>query len=346
MKELKILYTPQHIQRRPPVNLAPGDEVYFGGEGFRYQYPRSALVALGKCQVSAEGIILKHFLPLKRFIVCYDIDFKHYYLRYIIHLLRRYRRRVLPVGEKYLVIFDNYSGPKGFFHWICDGLTRLVELNEELSEYTVLIPAYFQQEALYRDTLRLFNIGKTEVIAERSYVQAAKVYAIDFITPSGHFNPLNFRKLQQLVWNKYHLPAGAATEKIYISRAKASRRFVENEAEVVALMVSFGFRIVYLEDYTFEEQVRLAASAKYLVSIHGAALTHVFFMQPGSHVLEFKRQDDAGNYVYFSLADVAGVNYYYQFCKVTERSHHANNFDLWVDPATLRNTMQLMLSNP
>ena len=344
MKVIRQLYSSQRMRRKAPLNLKKGDEAYFGGKSFEYTLPESSFIYVGKAMVTSQGIIMRHLLPLKRFIVCYGIDFKKYYFRYIGHVLLNYKKQRLHDDKKYVIIFDNYSGPKGFYHWICDGLTRLVEIKDELKAYTVLLPAYFKHERLYSDTLKLFDIAHEYVIDEKTCVMVNHLYAADFIAPTGNFNKQNFHKLQRLVWNTYKLPEGEASEKIYISRGKASRRFVINENEVCDLLKQYNFRIVYLEDHPFEEQVRLVTRAKYLVSIHGAALTHVFFMQPGSHVLEFKRMNDASNYVYFSLADVAGVHYYYQFCEVTEKSRHANNFDLAVDISDLQTNIELMLS--
>ena len=42
--------------------------------------------------------------------------------------------------------------------------------------------------------------------------------------------------------------------------------------------------IEVLEAYPFEEQVRAVSAARYLVSGHGAGLTNMLFMRPGSHV--------------------------------------------------------------
>ncbi len=344
MKLIKQLYSSQTIKRKAPVNLKQGDSNFFGGEPFEYTLPASSFNYIGKASVTSQGIIMKHFLPLKRFIVCYDIDFKHYFFRYILHVLSKYKRHKPGGKQKYLIIFDNYSGPKGFYHWISDGLTRLVEMNEQLNEFVVLIPEYFKHEQLYMDTLALFNIKQIYYIPEKTYVKIDHLYVMDFIAPTGNFNPHNFLKLQKLVWDAYNLKKSEANEYIYISREKASRRFVLNEPEVIWLLQSYDFKIVCLEDYKFEEQVKLIFKTKYLVSIHGAALTHISFMQKGSKVLEFKRLNDSSNFVYFSLADVAGVDYYYQFCDVKEKSKNANNFDLTVNIEELDATIKLMLT--
>jgi hypothetical protein len=77
-----------------------------------------------------------------------------------------------------------------------------------------------------------------------------------------------------------------ADQRIYISRSRASLRKMENEAAVEALMERFGFRVVHMENYSFAEQVEIAASASCIAGPHGAGLSNMIFMNEGSHVLE------------------------------------------------------------
>ena len=154
----------------------------------------------------------------------------------------------------------------------------------------------------------------------------------DFIAPSGNFHPENAIKLRDFIWqncidkNKFI----SSNNRIYISRSKASRRFLINEKDVESLLKEYNFQIINMEDYSFREQINIAYNARLLVSMHGGALTHIHFMQQESSVLEFRKKNDSKNNCYFSLADAMKVNYYYQFCKCKEISVAANNFDLMV----------------
>lgn len=77
-----------------------------------------------------------------------------------------------------------------------------------------------------------------------------------------------------------------ACEVVYVSRAKARGRYVLNEKELIASLSEFNVRVVHFEDLVFADQVRLMASTKILVSIHGAALVNMIFMQQGGAVVE------------------------------------------------------------
>ena len=73
---------------------------------------------------------------------------------------------------------------------------------------------------------------------------------------------------------------------IYISRRKARGRFILNEEALEAMLAEFEAESVCLEDFSFKEQVTLMQRTRLLISIHGAGLTNMMFMQEGGTVIE------------------------------------------------------------
>jgi len=332
MKIVKKIYDSFTIKRKPPINIKAGDDIYFGGPSYEYTAPESYIAYISNAIVTYQGVIIENFKLVKDFIICYDSDFKFYKNKYLLHTFYRYTRKDVSDENKYMLIFDNYSGPHGFSHWLSDGLTRLVEINAILKDYTVLMPDYFAKEDIYIETIKLFDIGKVQYINQGNYLKVKHLYVAKQIADSGNFIPENVFKLRKFIWDKLTITSGKGEgEFIYVSRAKAVRRFVINEDEVVKLLKEYGFVTVYLEDYDFARQVEIAYNAKVLISIHGAALTHIHFMQSNSNVLEFRRERDSVNGHFFSLAHALNVNYYYQSCEAINISNAANNFDLMVD---------------
>ena len=101
-------------------------------------------------------------------------------------------------------------------------------------------------------------------------------------------------------------------ERIYISRAKARRRKVINEAEVLKFLGKFGFKDVSLELMSIAEQALLFYSAKVVITPHGAGLTNLAFCSPKVKVIEIF----SPNYVnccYWILSNWVGAEYYYIF---------------------------------
>jgi capsular polysaccharide biosynthesis protein len=80
--------------------------------------------------------------------------------------------------------------------------------------------------------------------------------------------------------------SASGSRRIYLTRKRTSRRKVTNEAEVSAALVRRGFDVIDFEGLNLAEQIRLSAEANLFVSIHGAGLTNIMFMPPGSTVVE------------------------------------------------------------
>lgn len=342
MKLVKEFYTKETILRNPPRNLKMGDENSFGAKN--YTIEPSALYLIRNVRISPLGIIYRRFISLKDFIVCYAIDFKKYKLRYLVKGLLQYKTKSLSNQNKYLILFDNYSGPHGFAHWLCDGLTRIAEMNDELIDYVALFPAYFKNEKLYLESLRFFKFDKIEYLPDNTFTKISELYIPSHIAGTGNFHPKNIQKLRHIILSQ--LPQSAKKiDYIYISRAKSSRRHVENEKEVGVYLKQQNFETIYFEDHTFQEQIQLISQAKLVVSIHGAALALIMFMKKNSSVLEFRKKTDTINNMYFSLANAVDLNYYYLNCDYKAIADNANNFNLVIDLQELKQTIDLMLLN-
>lgn len=342
MKLIREFYKEHVISRTLPVGLKPGDEGYFGNTS--YTIKSSGLYFIRNAALTPLGIIYENFRSKKEFIVCYDIDFKNYKSRYLLKTLLKFRKQTLDRQVNYLVLFDNYSGPHGFAHWLCDGLTRIAELNDELKEYTALLPAYFKYEKLYLDSLQYFKISKIAYLEDNTLARVPKLYIPSHIAGTGNFNPKNLRKLRAIVLPQIK-PVSKPVDRIYISRAKSSRRFVTNEQELCHFLEGHGFTILYFEDYSFGEQLDLISHAEVVISTHGAALALIMFMKEGAHVLEFRKSSDRHNNMYYSLCDAVNVNYHYLRCAATEIDEHANNFDLEVSLDELQAVVEPILSD-
>lgn len=105
-------------------------------------------------------------------------------------------------------------------------------------------------------------------------------------------------------------PATSRTpwRRVYVSRARATRRRLENEVELWPFFERAGFERVLMEDLSFEEQVRLLQETAVLAGPHGAGLTNMIFCPPGAHVIEIA---DLGfpNPNFYALA--SGLRHHY-----------------------------------
>lgn len=127
--------------------------------------------------------------------------------------------------------------------------------------------------------------------------------------------------------------------RLYITRRDAQMRRVENEAEVVAALLPFGFETVELEGMAVTEQVLLFAAAEIVVGPHGAGFVNTVFSPSGSGILEFWADDDFSP-SYEILAGFRDIHYRRLQClSVSPKTH-----DLRVEVADMMEAVRSILA--
>jgi hypothetical protein len=338
--------------RTLPANFRPEDAPLFEHE-LEMAIPPTRLLELRGVSVSPEGMLFKGWRILPEsfsspVIMSYFLNRRRSVLKFLAtnHLLRRRRRFDAPC----LWVTDDWS--HGYFHWLADALPRLYAARDAARDLVLLLPHGYERLEFVRSSLKLFRLGGVE------HIGASEVYACERLmmpthtASSGNYNEPLTRELRDFILDAYGVldsrgPTREATasERLYVSRARAPKRKVTNEEEIVRVLGEFGFRVVYFEDYPFEQQVRLVAGAKYLVSNHGAGLTNILFMPPGGRVFELRRKGERERNWFFNLAAAAGLGYYYQTCDPDSPGGDVHAGNLLVDARALRENLALMLDS-
>lgn len=224
--------------------------------------------------------------------------------------------------KKYSVISDNWSS--GYFHWLLDCLPRLILLEGLGINLPLALPSYLKGKTFVTQSLTLLDKTNYEFLKKEKWYFFKSLCFPAHLAPTGNYNDEIINKLRsRLTGNCKEVP----TLKIYVSRSKASRRKIVNEQKIFPCLSSMGFRTVFCEDLTFEEQVQLFSKVKYLISNHGAGLSNILFMAPETSVLELRKRNDNHNNCYFSLASSLNLKYFYLECapvNSTEETHIAD----------------------
>lgn len=97
-------------------------------------------------------------------------------------------------------------------------------------------------------------------------------------------------------------------ERIYLSREKARRRRVSNEAKLWTWLSRHGFVRIFPEELTWAEQIKVFRRAKIVVAPHGAGLANIVFSQRGTRIVEFFNRSYV-NGCYWRLAAIQGLDY-------------------------------------
>jgi len=332
---------PRRVARRSlPVNFRQDDRALFGDELER-ELPPTELLELRGVRVSSDGFLHKGLKILPEtfaFPFLYDRWKARSVLKFFVtnYLLRRRRK----VEGRALWITDEWGG--GYFHWLADSLTRLYTVREEARGMTLLLPHLQASLGFVMPSLAPFGVKEVRFVAPDETLVCERLVVPMHTAPSGHYDEEILGGVRRLLLEAYGARDGEG-ERLYISRGRALKRRIANEDEVVAVVRGFGFRVVYAEDHTFEEQVEMASRARFFVSNHGAGLTNMLFVREGGRVLELRHQTDKVNNCYFTMASALGLEYFYQTCPSDDPAQDPHYAHLRVDPDALAENLRLML---
>lgn len=126
-------------------------------------------------------------------------------------------------------------------------------------------------------------------------------------------------------------------DRVYVSRADASRRRVRNEKAVMELLEPMGFEWYEPGRLSLAEQVALFAGAEIVVGLHGLAFVNLMFCTEGTALVELFAEDGIDE-SYFVLANELGLDYECLVCESVHESYTQRpiNKDVTVDTARLR----------
>lgn len=248
----------------------------------------------------------------------------------LLRLWAQSKRVRLPAGPVYLSVHNSYSG---YYHWLVESLPRLLEAQQQLPAFTLLLPAAYQT-TFYEATLRLLGVASVQRLQER-HLYGVPDLALPYAQEGmGSYDPAKLQQVKTALLQAVPAPTGPP-RRLYISRRRAARRKVLNEAAVEQVLAGYGFESVCFEDYSLEEQLRLCAGAEALVGIHGAGLTNMLFLPAGALVVELRKHDNGQNYFFTSLAAALGHRYELLYCPAGDERQSVQDADLEVDPAAL-----------
>jgi capsular polysaccharide biosynthesis protein len=131
--------------------------------------------------------------------------------------------------------------------------------------------------------------------------------------------------------------------RIYFTRDDARWRRIRNEADVVRVLRQHDVAFHRIDQSRPWEQMRASAGANLIVGPHGASLTNLIFMAPGSRLLELRHPHDEDFFdAYRPLATAMGIEYTRQDCELAAESDGLpiNDTDLIVDLDVLRDNLR------
>jgi hypothetical protein len=237
-----------------------------------------------------------------------------------------------PSGSIVAVVHNQFSAIN-YFHWLIEALPRLLLVKTAEPESYLLVPAPVPE--FISVTARLLGFTKLLLLQRNQVLRNTTVLLPEATHVDGHQDPVLMRQVrQQLVAGSGYVEQ-PPTRRIYVSRSRQRMRKLMNEAALDELLAAYNFEKVYFEELTFEQQLKISLEASVLMGVHGANLTNMLFMQPGTQLIELMNQHSP-NLVYFRMASYLDVAYYNVPCQTAEGEENTNNSNLTVELAYLK----------
>lgn len=255
---------------------------------------------------------------------------------YILPYLFRKKRNIKEIEAA--VLYDGSSSRRYYHHFVNAVNSLYVFYKQDLLPLDIpfIVNRVAYESPFFRFLHKrsdLFRSINWMVLEKNDWVKVRKLYHMQCI----HFDDKPWRWTREL----YQLDHVKSFRKVFLNRDKNKfGRFLSNEDEVIKMLTLYGFEIVYAENITVEEQMKLFQETKYLVALHGMGLVQQFFMDyDEAHVIEVMPLNRMMP-LYYWQAHALGIKHY----DVVVGGNMKDDKDYPVDLATLKRAVERMLN--
>ena len=250
-------------------SLADGFELIFSNSDvkldFSHFFPRRRIITASQVFVNSEK---SHVYNMNKKLI---IESSEWPPEIVLIFNSRPPRKSMPVIDVGRLGLPN----SGYYHWLTEDLPSF--LNNE-SKLPVL--AYSGSNNLNLEVYGLLGLHPQFV---PEWIKVNKCSFTSRGRDLGYLHPHNLETLKFFESKLINTPA-QGTRNIYISRSR-SRRALPGEQELELYLQNKDYEIIFAEEYSFVEQIKLFSEAKSIISPHGAGLANAIWANK-SRILE------------------------------------------------------------
>ena len=238
-----------------------------------------------------------------------------------------------------LCLIGTQWGNSNIFHLLYDSIGKITILEKffNIDDLTFLIPEGVEN---FKNILKAFNL-------KYLIYKTNKIYYGKFLIPSmtSYFGASSYdtvsilNKLSNRIIDSHNFDYDC----IYISRKKVNTRHIINEDELITYLNSkMKFKLLYLEDLCFQDEISIFKNAKLIVAPHGAGLTWSIFQRAGVLIEIFSphyvnncfgvllRNPDVKYHAFYSNPEIK-LNYNHPEFSLKNHTIDMNNFSIFFE---------------
>lgn len=254
--------------------------------------------------------------------------------------------------EKGLYLAGNFSS--NYYHFIYEILVKwyLIDQMNVPQDVPIIVDVSAHNIPQFKELLSLFSKGRNIIyINKLELIKVATLYYPSMV----NFIPPNLKKMEYLTTedvvfdlnairylrNKFldymGVPQKKTPKKFFISR-KSSKWRQYNEKEVIEVVLSKGYEVVYPETMTAKEQFGLFNQADEIVAASGAAFANIICCKPHTKILILVsvRVDGA---IYSTIAKALDLQLEYLVGSITNYNNVQSDFI--IDSEKLREALEI-----
>lgn len=329
-----LIFGNEKITRNLPEFIEKKDLKLFNN-AIKKELPDIYLKVLEKYFVSPNGVLFKRiFVNQDQFNIEKGLKQKiQVYINIILSFLK-----IRKVSFLKNIVFVTNANSHNFFHWFLDVLPKLEKLSQNKEDFfeneNIFFIPFGHETSFIKESLKTFNLKfyfqqKNELIFIKDII-----FIPDVAGSTGNYRKdiiFDLRQRLRSIWlDKSKDPK--IDKRIFITRNNNNYRKIINEEEIYPILKDYGFSILDFDVMSFENQIRHMMNCEILISLHGAALTHMLWMKEGSQVLEIREKEDNHNNCYFSLASDLNHKYHYAFVEKRNFKKKVKTIEFLINP--------------
>ena len=249
-------------------------------------------------------------------------------------------------------LFVGSAGSFNYGHWLIDDFPRYSALSSICGMGIIpgLVLSGFDPAINQVRADAVAYASQTGTKCEVLFIDPQQVYEFDhvyFVTPVSYHPVLKSRRAIEFIEGVGSLSLvgharSISSPKIFVNRSVKWPRRIVNELEIRAVLARHGFKEIFPEFMTFEEQKIVFSSAEHIVGIMGAAMANTAFSAPNTTVI-YLAPDGWMEPFFWDLAVQKKQTYQIIFGPAVDDGHELFQRSFSVDPALLNQCLSEIL---
>ncbi|MEC6897860.1 glycosyltransferase family 61 protein [Photobacterium piscicola] len=233
-------------------------------------------------------------------------------------------KELVNINDKVILLIGN--GSYNYYHYLIEIIPKLYYISlfyEQFVDYKIVVPSNIYNFESIKSILSFFLKDNDFIIKsiddDKNYniSDAVMVTAINNTLFNSNdktsllrdtwFRDESIFWLETLVKNNIKKSELVSCNRFFLAR-KGNVRNINNQSEIIDFLINIGVEVIYIEDYSFEEQVNIFRNADVIIGGSGAAWSNIVFCEKKPICITWLHQDYSEFSVFSTLAKIKGFS--------------------------------------